>query len=126
MKRQKSQSESLSRRLFDVATDHSSQTNVETVRVVFYQGVSFLCNQARMTTINFTNFVLIVSTLHGGFLADRLVSGKKIITVASYNIWNVMFQWETRKQYVAEMVSINDLKNSLQFFVTHGTESYFS
>ena len=116
MKRQKSQSESLSRRLFDVATDHSSQTNVETVRVVFYKGVSFLCNQARMNTINFTNFVLIVSTLHGVFLADRLVSGKKIITVASYNIWNVMFQWETRKQYIAEMVSINDLKNSLQFF----------
>ena len=125
MKRQKSQSESLSRRLFDVATDHSSQTNEETVRVVFYKGVSFLCNQARMNTINFTNFVLIVSTLHGVFLADRLVSGKKIITVASYNIWNVMFQWETRKQYIAEMVSINDLKNSLQFFVTHGTESYF-
>lgn len=79
-----------------------------------------------MNTINFTNFVLIVSTLHGVFQADQLVSGKKIITVASYNIWNVMFQWETRKQYIAEMVSINDLKNSLQFFVTHGTESYFS
>ena len=72
-----------------------------------------------MSTISITNFVLIVSTLHGVFLADRLVSGKKIITVASYNIWNVMFQWETRKQYIAEMVSINDLKNSLQFFVTY-------
>lgn len=79
-----------------------------------------------MTSINFTNFVLIVSTLHGAFLADRHVSGKKVITVASYNIWNVMFQWETRKQYIAEMVSINDLENSLQFFVTHATESYFS
>ena len=78
-----------------------------------------------MSTINFTNFVLIVSTLHGVFLADRLVSGKKIITVASYNIWNVMFQWETRKQYIAEMVSINDLKNSLQFLVTYHGKLFF-
>ena len=26
-------------------------------------------------------------------------------TVATYNIWNIMFHWEVRKYHIAEMVS---------------------
>lgn len=41
------------------------------------------------------------------FFIDRGVFGHKIVTVANYNIWNVMFQWETRKQFIAEMVILS-------------------
>lgn len=33
------------------------------------------------------------------------VSAYKIVKVANYNIWNVMFQWETRKYFIAEMIN---------------------
>ena len=39
-----------------------------------------------------------LKTLNSGVLAKNLV-------VASYNLWNVMFQWETRKHYIADMVT---------------------
>ena len=32
------------------------------------------------------------------------VSAKKNLVVASYNLWNVMFQWNVRKYIIAEMV----------------------
>ena len=51
----------------------------------------------------------------GVFSNDRRVTGHRIVTVANYNIWNVMFQWETRKQYIAEMVI--RIKLSIKFFV---------
>ena len=38
-----------------------------------------------------------LKTLNNGVSAKNLV-------VASYNLWNVMFQWETRKHYIADMV----------------------
>ena len=60
--------------------------------------------RAVMASRSYLFFVIFI--FHGVFFIDRRVSGHKVITVASYNIWNVMFQWETRKQYIAEMVSL--------------------
>ena len=48
--------------------------------------------------------VCIMLFFHGFFSIDRQVLGQKTVTIASYNIWNVMFQWDTRKQFIAEMV----------------------
>ena len=40
-----------------------------------------------------------------GFLAklNTEVSAKNLV-VATYNLWNVMFQWDSRKYYIADMV----------------------
>ena len=35
---------------------------------------------------------------------DSGAEEKSDLTVASYNIWNVMFHWEVRKLFIAEMV----------------------
>ena len=49
-------------------------------------------------------FLQWVIPFSGFFFVSRQVFGQKTLTVASYNIWNVMFQWDTRKQYIAKMV----------------------
>ena len=39
------------------------------------------------------------------------VTSYKTVTVATYNIWNIMFQWDVRKYRIAEMVSANTLSD---------------
>ena len=56
-----------------------------------------------MAAIKFSGFTILLGVFLAN-VANREVFGHKIISVASYNIWNVMFQWDTRKQYIAEMV----------------------
>ena len=35
-------------------------------------------------------------------------SGAVSITVGTYNLWNVMFNWDVRKHHIAEMVSFEE------------------
>ena len=51
-------------------------------------------NTFRISLLCITGFLAVINT---GVSAKTLV-------VATYNLWNVMFQWDSRKHYIADMV----------------------
>ena len=45
--------------------------------------------------------------------------GKHEVTVATYNIWNIMFDWEVRQLRIAQMVDLYKYISLLNFDHTH-------
>ncbi len=47
----------------------------------------------------------------------------RIVTVATYNVWNIMFNWEVRKFKIAQMVSqLQHCSSRLARYMRYGWE----
>lgn len=73
----------------------------------------------RITTLQNVYFIVLLGALNVRASAKNLV-------VASYNLWNVMFQWDVRKHFIAEMVGFGRCKKLKTFCIAIGLSLHYN
>ena len=83
-------------------TIHNTCSNLIGSEPLYILPTGLVCISNNMTNVVFIRYAVFLYSFHACL-------GKYELTVATYNIWNVMFNWEIRQLRIAQLVAYSNV-----------------